>query len=263
MRTLLQRSLGFWILLATLMGVASTLFAGVGGARYAMHTLERHGGECGKNPCVSLLVEYPEFIDAGSDWIRSHLNGLVQETLLGKDDPMGVVPVLEAVRDSIIVQRLREVDNGSKEPWSIERRITIIGDTVGVLTFKVTESRYTGGAHGNSMVLLQMVEEKSVKPIGLDELLTPQQKDKLRDVAEPHFRAARGLRQEESLTDAGFTFEDGKFVLTLNVGLTSEGLYFYYNQYEIAPYVMGPTDFTVSWHELSRAGLLGALLGQH
>ena len=76
---------------------------------------------------------------------------------------------------------------------------------------------------------------------------------RLRELAEVHFREARELGVDESLSDAGF-FWGESFALPENYALTEEGLYFYYNPYEIAAYVVGPTSFTISREQM--AGLL-------
>ena len=72
------------------------------------------------------------------------------------------------------------------------------------------------------------------------------------------FRRARRLGPREDLAKAGFQFPGGAFALTVNAGLTRAGLVLHYNAYEVAPYVMGPTEAVVPWKELRpllRAGL--------
>jgi hypothetical protein len=232
------------------------------GIKFVMRSLERHGGMCGTSPCVTLKVSYPEFTPVPNDSRSIQFNTLTQETLLGKYDPAGVVPVLEAVRDTILGQRANETGPDSREPWIIQRDISVIGDTLGLMTFRIDEMRSTGGVHPNSLQLLELVDVRAVKALFLDEMLTAEQKERLRVVAEPYFRKARSLRPTDDLEEAGFTFEGGRFTLTSNVGLVKGGLLLRYNPYEIAPYALGPTDVLVPWADLKKIGLIPAFTRQ-
>ena len=50
--------------------------------------------------------------------------------------------------------------------------------------------------------------------------------------------------------EAGFTFPNGAFTLPRQWGATENGLIFYFNSYEIAPYSEGPTEFALPWSAL-------------
>ena len=63
-------------------------------------------------------------------------------------------------------------------------------------------------------------------------------------IAEEAFRQARELTPGESLSEAGF-FWGEPFQLPENWALTADGLYFFYNPYEVAAYAMGITEFTI------------------
>ncbi len=222
--------------------------------QFSMQSLERTWGDCAGKPCVTLRVRYPAF--AGGPGVRpgDTLNVFVQETLLGKYDPRGVAPVLEAVRDSVAGQFRALPGSAPPRPWTIERNISVLGDTLGVMTLDVEEFRETGGAHPTTMHLLYMIRPATMQVLGLDDIVPREHKLHLLDLCERAFRKARKLLPDKSLADAGFTFPGGKFALTMNVGLTEKGLLFFYNPYEIAPYVMGPTKVIVEWKDIN--GLL-------
>lgn len=40
--------------------------------------------------------------------------------------------------------------------------------------------------------------------------------------------------------------------MPLNFAVTTEGVEFYYNPYEVAAYVFGPTDILFTWEQLGR-----------
>ena len=73
----------------------------------------------------------------------------------------------------------------------------------------------------------------------------------LEKLAEKEFRKARELTQGTDLTDAGF-FWGEKFKLPFNFELQKEGIYFWYNPFEVAAYALGPTDFVISYSDLGK-----------
>ncbi len=60
----------------------------------------------------------------------------------------------------------------------------------------------------------------------------------------------RAVAEGAALKDSGFTFENDLFTLPENFALRDEGLAFYYNPYDVAPYAMGPTEIVLSWEEI-------------
>jgi hypothetical protein len=92
------------------------------------------------------------------------------------------------------------------------------------------------------------------EPIQLQDILVQGGEQKLLKSAEAHFRQLKKLGSTESLTKAGFWFDNDKFHLTQNYGLGKDAITFYYNAFEIAPQAIGPTSLTIPYAEL--AGVL-------
>lgn len=64
--------------------------------------------------------------------------------------------------------------------------------------------------------------------------------------------AEKKVREEKSdVFKQGFEFDDiFKFALPANYGLTPEGIFLYYEHYEIMPYALGATEITLNFEEL-------------
>jgi len=201
---------------------------------------------------VTLRVQFPLIESGPSTHVKDSLNVFIQETLLGKFDPHGVAPVLDAVADTVAAQYRGSQDARNPVPWVIERTITVKGDTLGILTFDVKEFRNTDGAHPLSMHLMYMIETASMRILSLDDLVAQDKMATLVTLAESAFRRIRNLAPKENLATAGFLFPGGKFTLTMNVGLAQDGMHFYYNPYEIAPPALGPTEIVLPWERLER-----------
>ena len=98
--------------------------------------------------------------------------------------------------------------------------------------------------------------------VTLDDLMSPGYEAALNVEGERAFREARQLAEHSSLEEDGFTFANNAFVLNDNYGVNKDGLSFIFNSYEVAPYVMGPTEFTIPYEDISSLirpdGLLGS-----
>ena len=111
----------------------------------------------------------------------------------------------------------------------------------------VSHDEYLGGAHGAVFTQLQSFDLSTGNMINVTQKYDA---DKLLSLAETKFREIHKLDSEADLNDAGFMFEDGKFTLPENMGLTKEGVLMIYNSYEVASYAQGETRFTIPYSAL-------------
>ncbi|MDG1333456.1 MAG: DUF3298 domain-containing protein [Crocinitomicaceae bacterium] len=96
---------------------------------------------------------------------------------------------------------------------------------------------YTGGAHGNGWSEQRIIEIATGKELMLRDFF----KDigDLCLIAEDIFRADQEIQHDQTLSDAGFWFEDDIFVLNENFVFNENSVDFLFNQYEIASYAAG------------------------
>ena len=80
-------------------------------------------------------------------------------------------------------------------------------------------------------------------------------------IGEQYYRKNQAIDDTIALADAGYfvfgdgeDFEDspryGKFHFTTNFALTKDGIEFVYNTYEIGPYAVGASSFTIPYNEV-------------
>ena len=134
--------------------------------------------------------------------------------------------------------------------WYERRALALHGDTLGIACFKYTRERYGGGAHPTTEVFYHCFDALTGRGVTLDSLVRPGMRAVLDSIGERAFRAARAIPAGQNLKDAMFTFEGDRFQLTDNVGFGSSGMVVEFNPYEVAPYVAGPTSFTLPWSEV-------------
>ncbi|HEX2536227.1 MAG TPA: DUF3298 domain-containing protein [Chitinophagaceae bacterium] len=107
---------------------------------------------------------------------------------------------------------------------------------------------YTGGAHGNYGAGYTVIDLQKGKVLELKDVLTPESIRALPRLLEKHFRKSYGVKEGESLSEAGL-FEN-KIEPNDNFYLTGKGILFSYQPYEIGPYVMGQIEVFIPFAEL-------------
>lgn len=135
--------------------------------------------------------------------------------------------------------------------WYYKAGVNVLTYTDSLLSMQVESEAFTGGAHGAHLVRYVNVDPKSGAPYELEDFLKVGYEDHLRAVAEEAFRKARDIAPDVSFEEAGFSFPDNRFALTDNFGFKPEGIVFFYNDYEVAAYAVGPTEILIPYEELA------------
>lgn len=134
-------------------------------------------------------------------------------------------------------------DDINEAPWvmidstMIHDTLRLLGNLTNVAQVVRYRFEFTGGAHGNSFVTIELFSKTTGKKLTFE-------KDLITDaagfekVAEAAFRKARKIPAKSSFKKAGYWFEQG-FALSQNIQLSNDTITLIYNPYECAPYVMG------------------------
>lgn len=115
-----------------------------------------------------------------------------------------------------------------------------------VLTYRIDYNEYTGGAHGIYMSTFLNLDLRTLAPIRLDDLFAGDYKEQLTDLLWNQLMADNKVATRQELEDMGYV-TTGDLTPTENFYLGKDGITFYYNVYDIAPYVMGPVKITLPY----------------
>ncbi len=152
---------------------------------------------------------------------------------------------------------------GPSAAWEERARLVYLGACADLLVFQSTAYEYTGGAHGNTGVTFlvfdaqgQLIPPTSWFIAGSEAALSQR--------IEAGFRRQKNLAPDAPLSANGF-FED-HIPRSATLHPTPNGMEFFYNSYEIAPYAAGQPTLTLPWADLldlltpaARESLKGAL----
>lgn len=151
---------------------------------------------------------------------------------------------------------LREYRRERKERESVpayefDLNGSVLLNRKGVLTVSISTQSYTGGAHGSYGTRYFVFDVLSGKRLSVGDLFVSGFEDRLNRLIDSRYRQMKGLSETERLDgEKGQLFEN-VIRFTDNVALTPEGVTFFYNNYEIAAYVYGPTEITLPYSDVA------------
>lgn len=200
--------------------------------------------------CATVKFKYPKLISDVKPELVEKLNRSIM-TLLMENPVEGVTRKPETPEQFAgdFIADYKQTPNPFSS-WELERSVGIVFTTKNMITLLFEEYGYTGGAHPYSGARYSVLSLADGNQITLDDLLKPGHDAALNVAGERIFRETRELKEEETLEEQGFSFPNDVFSLNDNFGVLKEGLDFIFNSYEIAPYALGPTQFTVPYEDI-------------
>lgn len=199
--------------------------------------------------CAHVLIIYPKFLNKHLSKINMFINHRMAD-LFGYGDVENPDLVnLSSAADSTIAdyQKFKKEFPESKQVWSfrLKARVSFVDDEK--ISILIVSDSYMGGAHGNVNQMFMNFDKKG-NLLKLENIV--EDIDLFKEIAEKKFRLKKNIKKGESYSDAGFNFPNDEFALPANIGLSDTSFILYYNQYEIAPYSMGPTQLLIDFDEL-------------
>ncbi|MFK7933998.1 MAG: DUF3298 and DUF4163 domain-containing protein [Saprospiraceae bacterium] len=197
--------------------------------------------------CAEATVSYPTVRSANAavaEQINTTLRSVVANSvgLFGEADSTKLKPREAAKAFVSEFDKFLEESPDYFTGWASETNGEVIYEDQDVLTVEMNTYAFTGGAHPNGYVRLLNFDLNSGALLESSNLV--QDTTALKQLAEKAFRSARELEPTTDLKEEGFWFENG-FTLPAEMGMTKEGLKLFYNAYEVGPYAMGTTEFTI------------------
>lgn len=122
-------------------------------------------------------------------------------------------------------------------------------DNPEVLVYYINTNSYTGGAHGIYNIDYLNFNPENGHLITLNDVFNEGYKNKLNEMLLAKFMKDQGVATLEQLQEKAY-LQDTDMYPSENFRLGKDGITFFYNVYEIAPYSSGTTEITLSYDEL-------------
>ena len=220
---------------------------------FSPQSFERVSADCDSaGPCARIRIGYPDITRAPTPAVRESVQAYIMDFVLRRTDDSLRAPSVDAVMQDFLdsFETFRRDFPDAGQAWEIDRQVAVLPSVEGICSIEARVFENTGGAHPNTSIRLASFDTRNGKRLSLGDLLVPGYEARLAQLGEGAFRSARSLPPDSSFGDSGFWFEGGRFRLPPGFAVTTDGLRFYFNPYEIAPYALGPTDFLVPFTQI-------------
>ena len=132
--------------------------------------------------------------------------------------------------------------------WQSLKFLHILMNGSHILSFYIDHYAFTGGAHGLQTRQFTVVNLWTGKEVRLKDVFKENSETQLSSILNDKIHEKNHLPTTQSLKDAGF-FTD-TIRPTDNFYISRQGIGFFYNQYDIAPYASGSIDVFIPFNEL-------------
>ena len=188
--------------------------------------------------CMDYTLTYPIVLKCESRELQKSLEQIVKER----------VKNFKKLNAKNRVQTLLSDEPNLTWSWEDNTEIRLYATTKKTFTLALINYNYSGGAHANTTVVYKNYSIKDAKELEMKDIFVEDYTDKLTLMADRFYREENKLSATASLTKIGWFGE--KFILSDNFAITTDGLEFLYNPYEIKPYIAGITTFLLPYDRI-------------
>ena len=144
---------------------------------------------------------------------------------------------------------IEDISSSASLNWEKNLSMDIRHNENNIVSIKFEKYAYTGGAHGISMTEYAVCDLVKNKKLTLNDIFKENAKVEIDNILDTKLRKLNGLNSEESLRDAGFFVDRVEW--SDNFFINNQGIGFFYNVYEIAPYASGTTELFIPFTEIT------------
>ncbi|MEP6734458.1 MAG: DUF3298 domain-containing protein [Chryseolinea sp.] len=201
-------------------------------------------------PCALYVVDFPVFSGFDSAVAKVIQKEIDASVSMGNPEVEG--ETMAAVAKGFIEDYADFKTEFPQDPmgWHYSGVVEVEVLTDSLLSLSVAEEYFTGGAHGGYGTYYINLRPATGEVFNLTDYFKPGFGEPLRTAAEKAFRKVRKLPDSASMDDNLFEFPDNSFQFNENYGFTQEGIVFFFNSYEIAPFAAGPTEVLVPYADV-------------
>ena len=217
-------------------------------------------------PACNIIINFAYPVKSSDDMLKDSLNAYFISACFG-DKYIGEKPenVVKQYTENYISEYRRDLEPMYTEDEKDKEDESSIGAWYSyykgieslvqyykkhLLVYRINYNEYTGGAHGIYMSTFLNMDLRTLSPIRLDDIFVGEYQEALTDLLWNQLMADNKVTTRQEVEDMGYT-STGDLEPTENFYLSPKGITFYYNIYEIAPYVMGPVEITLPYEIMS------------
>lgn len=216
-------------------------------------------------PACNLIIDFAYVGQSSDETMKDSLNKFFQAACFG-DAYLNLTPQ-EAIKkykdqyvsdyrndlEALYQKEEKEFGDADQRAWysyykKIQSQVQLYQKNL--LVYRTRYEEYTGGAHGIYMTSFINFDLRTLTPIHLSDLFADDYEEALTDLLWNQLMADNHVATRQELEDLGYG-STGDLTPTENFYIGREGITFYYNVYDIAPYVMGAIEISLPYEIMS------------
>jgi hypothetical protein len=215
--------------------------------KYSYKQISKEDSHCSTDTnvmCSGVDIHYPVFAgqQALNDTILKRITAMFPDDTSTKD--------IEQLSSKFIsLSKKDKEDSLAAQAYTLDGYIKVVRQDSSLVILESGLAIYTGGAHEQHFTQYINWDTKKNSKILLNDIFADGYEKPLNEVGEKIFRKDEKLSYNVPLANDYF-FPNGKFSLNKNFLITPLGIEFYYNEYEIKPYVAGPTELFIPYSQI-------------
>jgi hypothetical protein len=204
---------------------------------------------------TKIVFSFPKIDSFSKLGIKDSINAIIQNLLL-RD-------VVGELRYQSVEARMLEFMDEYKENkqemlefqlpsgnWMFEMDIDVLLNRPSLLSLRVNQLEFTGGAHANSWTNYLTIDLETGKVLSLESLFVADFEEELLTISEAAFKRTVNLALDTNLVETHYEFSSDEFMLPPHFSVGAEGLHFYYNPYDLGPFALGAISFDIPYREI-------------
>jgi hypothetical protein len=198
-------------------------------------------------------LRYPHFYGGKS---ANAINNIIESWIADStsirldDDRSGRKSVEKLAEEFLHKYDTFRKESRTRMPYQFDLTGAVLLNRAGLLTLDLSFYSYTGGAHGMNHTGYMVLDSGSGRRLWLKDLFFPGYERRLNELVDARFRQIKGLSKSDRLDEEEGGLVENSIHYNNNFAVTDKGVLFFYNVYEIAPYINGPTELKLAWREL-------------
>lgn len=219
---------------------------------FSIKNIEERLDNCNpeEGECTFISLSYPvaENGEGQAEDINKAVEKYIQNVIDFQDEEATKKPEVLA-QDFIANYKETAADFPEYElPWEATLLGKIAYRSPSVISIQFNSDMFTGGAHGYRSTNFLNFDPKTGQKMTSEDIFS---KDFV-DYVEKDFRKKKNIPAGANINSTGLFFENDRFHLPINIGITSNKIILHYNAYEIAPYSAGQFVMSYPKAEISK-----------
>jgi len=202
---------------------------------------------------IKIVLLYPDL--SASNPLKDKLDFLITKYIFEDSVPFKNPELLMESITSDFFESYHRAFDGVKidetDPtFNWEKKITmdICYNERNITSLKIDKYAYTGGAHGIKITQYIVCDLNENLPLMLKDIMQENYEVRLNLLLNQKLRKMNGIKPDENLKESGFFYD--QISTSENFYINKDGIGFFYNLYQIAPYSGGTTELFLTFSEL-------------